>query len=51
MIPGLDTAIIPKPLEGVAPKKADGKSDEKPGTPAADIPPPIDDPDGVLENH
>lgn len=46
-IPGLDTAIIPKPL--VDPSK---KSDAAPAAPPLlDLLPPLDDPDGVYENH
>jgi penicillin-insensitive murein endopeptidase len=44
MIPGLDSAIIPAPLAGTRPDKADDKPTP---TEAA----PIDDPDGVLEKH
>jgi penicillin-insensitive murein endopeptidase len=46
MVPGLDSAIIPAPLAGSRPSG----SDDKPAAPRSDAPP-IDDPDGVLEDH
>jgi penicillin-insensitive murein endopeptidase len=47
MIPGLDSAIIPAPLAGTRPDKPNKSED--PAPPASE-PPPIDDPDGVLDN-
>lgn len=41
MVPGLDSVVIPTPLEGLGPKPG--------GRPAAPDEAPIDDPDGVLE--
>jgi penicillin-insensitive murein endopeptidase len=48
MIPGLDSAVIPAPLAGTRAEKAE-KAEDRPAPPPSD-PPPIDDPDGVLDN-
>lgn len=47
MIQGLDSVVIPAPLAGARPEKAEDKPEPPPPSDAL----PIDDPDGVLDNR
>jgi penicillin-insensitive murein endopeptidase len=50
-IPGLDSAIIPKALEGTKEDSGNKDEEKKPDAQKLAPLPPIDDPDGVYENH